>query len=142
MFDIGPPIGLMAVGLILWLAVTATIAGISIQTIGLILFVIGVVWLVIELAINRPRRTVATRERVVRTVLLQGATIGVIGVAVGLAAAAVFTRTLRNFVYGVSTLDPATFAVVSVMLIAVATIASVMPALRAVRLNPIAALRE
>ena len=65
MLDIGPPIGLIAVGLILWLAVTATIAGISIQTIGLILFVIGVVWLVIELAINRPRRTVATRERVV-----------------------------------------------------------------------------
>ena len=65
MLDIGPPIGLIAVGLILWLAVTATIAGISIQTIGLILFVIGVVWLVIEPAINRPRRTVATRERVV-----------------------------------------------------------------------------
>ena len=65
MFDIGPPIGLMAVGLILWLAVTASIAGISIQTIGLILFLIGLVWLVIEFAINRPRRTVATRERVV-----------------------------------------------------------------------------
>ena len=65
MFDIGPPIGLMAIGLILWLAVTATIAGISIQTIGLILFLIGLVWLVIELAINRPRRPVATRERVV-----------------------------------------------------------------------------
>jgi hypothetical protein len=65
MVDIGAPIGLIAVGLILWLAVTATIAGISIQTIGLILFVIGVVWLVIEIFTNRPRRTVATRERVV-----------------------------------------------------------------------------
>jgi hypothetical protein len=66
MVDIGPPIGLMAVGLILWLAVTATIAGISIQTIGLILFIIGVVWLVIELVTNRPRRAVAPpRERVV-----------------------------------------------------------------------------
>jgi hypothetical protein len=66
MVDIGPPIGLMAVGLILWLAVTATIAGISIQTIGLILFVIGLVWLVIEIVTNGPRRrTVATRDRVV-----------------------------------------------------------------------------
>ena len=65
MVDIGPPIGLMAVGLILWLAVTATIAGISIQTIGLILFLIGLVWLVIEIATNRPRRAVAPRERVV-----------------------------------------------------------------------------
>jgi flagellar biogenesis protein FliO len=72
MIDIGPPIGLMAIGLVLWLAVTATIAGISIQTIGVILFVIGVVWLVIELAVTRPRRRtyvedrpVARRERVV-----------------------------------------------------------------------------
>ena len=65
MADVGPPIALIAVGLILWLAITATIAGISIQTIGLILFLIGVVWLVIELVTNGRRRTVATRERVV-----------------------------------------------------------------------------
>jgi hypothetical protein len=66
MADAGPPIALIAVGLILWLAVTATIGGISIQTIGLILTVIGIAWLVIELVINRPRRTVApARERVV-----------------------------------------------------------------------------
>jgi hypothetical protein len=67
MVDLGPPIGLIAVGLILWLAVTATIAGISIQTIGLILFLIGLVWLAIELFANSRRRTtpVASRERVV-----------------------------------------------------------------------------
>lgn len=72
MVDIGPPIGLIAIGLILWLAVSATVAGISIQTIGVILFVIGVVWLVIELVQTRSRRTayvaeapVAQRERVV-----------------------------------------------------------------------------
>jgi hypothetical protein len=66
MADVGPPIALIAVGLILWLAVTATIAGISIQTIGLILFLIGVVWLVIEIATNGRRRgTVATHDRVV-----------------------------------------------------------------------------
>ena len=65
MADVGPPIALIAVGLVLWLAVTTTIAGISIQTIGLILFVIGVAWLVIELATNGRRRTVATHDRVV-----------------------------------------------------------------------------
>ena len=68
MADVGPPIALIAVGAILWLAITATIGGISIQTIGLILTLIGVVWLVIELVINGRRRTVApvaTRERVV-----------------------------------------------------------------------------
>lgn len=66
MADVGPPIVLIAVGAILWLAVTATIAGISIQTIGLILTIIGAVWLVIELVVNGRRRTAATtHERVV-----------------------------------------------------------------------------
>jgi uncharacterized membrane protein len=72
MVDIGPPIGLMAIGLILWLAVSASIAGISIQTIGLILFLVGIVWLVIELVQTRSRRTTyvadapaTRRERVV-----------------------------------------------------------------------------
>ena len=55
--DAGPPLVLMALGLILWLAVTATIAGISIQTIGMILFIVGVVWLVIEMI---QARSVAT----------------------------------------------------------------------------------
>ena len=63
MADTGPPLGLIAVGLVLWLAVHAAIAGISIQTIGLILFVIGVVWLVIEIAQARGWRR---RETVVR----------------------------------------------------------------------------
>lgn len=47
--DAGPPIVLMAIGLVLWLAVTATVAGISIQTVGVILFLVGLVWLVVEL---------------------------------------------------------------------------------------------
>jgi len=55
--DAGPPLVLMALGLILWLAVTATIAGISIQTIGMILFIVGAVWLVIEMI---QARSVAT----------------------------------------------------------------------------------
>jgi len=47
----------------LWLAVSATVAGISIQTIGLIVFLIGAVWLVIELVLSRGARR---RETVVR----------------------------------------------------------------------------
>jgi len=66
MADAGPPLVLMAFGLILWLAVKATLAGISIQTIGLILFIVGVVWLLIELVQSRGavgrRRAVAVRE--------------------------------------------------------------------------------
>lgn len=51
--DVGPPLVLMAIGLVLWLAVTATVAGISIQTIGMILFVVGAIWLVVELIQSR-----------------------------------------------------------------------------------------
>lgn len=66
--DAGPPIVLMALGLVLWLAVTATVAGISIQTVGMILFVLGVVWLVVEMlqarTTTRPRRDVVVEEPV------------------------------------------------------------------------------
>lgn len=56
--DTGAPIVLMAIGLVLWLAVTATVSGISIQTVGIILFVLGAVWLAFELLQARawPRR--------------------------------------------------------------------------------------
>jgi len=49
MADYGAPLVLMAIGLVLWLAVSATLAGISIQTIGVILFVAGLLWLLLEL---------------------------------------------------------------------------------------------
>ena len=60
--DAGPPLVLMALGLVLWLAVTATIGGISIQTIGVILFVVGAIWLVVEMF---QARAVAPRDRAV-----------------------------------------------------------------------------
>jgi membrane protein implicated in regulation of membrane protease activity len=71
MADAGPPLVLAAIGLILWLAVKATLAGISIQTIGIILFLAGVAWLIVELMQARSRRTVvrdapAVREERVR----------------------------------------------------------------------------
>ena len=63
MVDVGPPLVLTAVGLILWLAVDATLAGISIQTIGVILAVIGVIWLLIELVMRPRRRATVVREQ-------------------------------------------------------------------------------
>jgi predicted permease len=121
----------------------ATLAGV-----GLVLATAGIYGLIAYSVAQRTREfgirmaLGATRDRIVRTVLLQGASLGVIGVGVGLAGALAFTRTLQNFVYGVSTLDPATFGAVSVLLVIVACVASVVPALRAVRLNPTTALRE
>jgi hypothetical protein len=63
--DAGPPLVLMAIGLVLWLAVTATVAGISIQTVGVILFLVGLVWLVVELIQARTMgRTTVVEEPV------------------------------------------------------------------------------
>jgi hypothetical protein len=55
----------MALGLVLWLAVTASVAGISIQTVGMILFVVGAVWLVVELIQARTLRRGVVEEPVV-----------------------------------------------------------------------------
>jgi hypothetical protein len=53
MADAGPPLIVLALGLVLWLAVDATLAGISIQTIGVILALVGIVWLLIEVVQSR-----------------------------------------------------------------------------------------
>lgn len=57
MADAGPPLIVIAIGLVLWLAVDATLAGISIQTIGIILALVGIVWLLIEVLQSRALRT-------------------------------------------------------------------------------------
>jgi hypothetical protein len=59
--DAGPPLVLMAIGLVLWVAVSSTLGGIFFQTIGVILFVGGSVWLAAEMIQARSR----TRHRVV-----------------------------------------------------------------------------
>jgi hypothetical protein len=67
MADVGPPLVIVAIGLVLWLAVTTSIAGISIQTIGIILTIVGIVWLVLEMVqVRGRRRTVVRREPAVR----------------------------------------------------------------------------
>ena len=84
----------------------------------------------------------ATHEQILWSVLRQGAIMAIGGVAVGCVAAIFATRVLRNFVWGVSTLDAPTFVAVAALLIVVACAASLVPALRVVRLNPVSALRE
>ena len=84
----------------------------------------------------------ATRGGIIRSVLQQGALLAAVGVAVGVLGAVAFARTLESFVYDVSTLDVRTFVAVAVLLLGVAVLASLVPALRAVRLNPVTALRQ
>jgi ABC-type lipoprotein release transport system permease subunit len=63
-------------------------------------------------------------------------------VALGILASIGLTRSLQAFVFDVSTLDAPTFAVVAVVLMLVALAASVIPAVRATRLDPVATLRQ
>ncbi|HYA47981.1 MAG TPA: FtsX-like permease family protein, partial [archaeon] len=65
-----------------------------------------------------------------------------IGVAVGLAGALALGRVMSNLIYGVAATDPITIAAVTLLLGLVALFASIIPAYRATRIDPIRALRE
>jgi predicted permease len=83
----------------------------------------------------------AQPKDVMRLVLGQGARMALVGVAVGLAAALGLTRLMANQLFGVSAHDPLTFAAVAIMLTMVALLACYLPARRAVRVDPLVALR-
>lgn len=84
----------------------------------------------------------AQRAQVLALVLRQGAILTATGVALGLAGAAGVTRLLQSMLFGVTPLDPATFAAASLMFGLVATLASYLPARRATRVDPMVALRS
>jgi predicted permease len=83
----------------------------------------------------------ARASDVLRMVLRQELGAVALGVAAGLAAAAAATRVLATSLYGVGATDPATFAAVAGLLIAVALLATWVPARRATRVDPMGALR-
>ena len=84
----------------------------------------------------------AERHEVVRLVVGQGMRLTLMGVAVGLVAALGLTRLLASYLYSVRPTDPVTFVVVSAVMIAVALLASYIPARRATKVDPVVALRH
>jgi putative ABC transport system permease protein len=78
---------------------------------------------------------------VFRIVVGEGLRLALIGVGVGLIGALGATRVLRTFLYGVSAIDPVTFAVTAALLTLVAVAACYFPARRATRVDPMVALR-
>ena len=84
----------------------------------------------------------AQRGDVLRLVLAQGGKISVAGIAIGSAASAGLTWLMAKLLYSVSAVDPATFAAVAFVLAVIAMVASYIPARRALRVDPLVALRN
>jgi FtsX-like permease family len=78
---------------------------------------------------------------VIRLVLREGLGVTLFGVALGLVAALGLSRVMAGYVYGIKATDPVTFAGAFLLLILVALAACYIPARRATRVDPIAALR-
>ena len=84
----------------------------------------------------------AQRGHVLRLVLGYSLTRTAVGIALGLAGAAAMTRSLHGLLFGLTPLDPATFMGVAALFAIVATLAALLPAHRATRVDPLVALRN
>jgi predicted permease len=83
----------------------------------------------------------AARDHVVKLVMRQGMTLAIIGIAVGVLGALALTRLMTTQLFGIKPTDPLTFASVAILLGVVAALATLIPALRAARVDPVVAMR-
>ena len=119
----------------------------SLGLLGLVLAIIGVYGVVSYSAAQRTHEIGirialgARRSQVLRTVLRQGVLIVLFGSAFGILTAIAVARLVGSFLVGVSAIDPATYIGVSLVLAAIALLASFIPARRATRVDPMLALR-
>jgi predicted permease len=121
----------------------ATFAGLA-----LALAAIGI-YSVLSYAVRRRVREIGIRmalgaqiRDVLRLVVFEGMKPAVAGMLIGLTGALLLGRVLAKLVFGVKTTDPATFAAVSILLLAVALLATAVPAYRATRVDPMRTLRD
>ena len=79
---------------------------------------------------------------VLMLVARQGMRLACIGIVIGVLAGAIVTRLMGNLLFNVSTYDPLTYGTVSLLVLAIALLASWLPARRAARIDPVLALRQ
>jgi putative ABC transport system permease protein len=120
----------------------------SFAGLALVLAAVGI-YSVLAYAVRQRQREIGIRlalgaqlNDVLRMVVAEGMRPALIGVALGLAGAFVLKRTISSLIFGVSESDPLTFLSVSVLLAMVALVASILPAYRATKVDPMRALRE
>ncbi|MDP9323694.1 MAG: FtsX-like permease family protein, partial [Acidobacteriota bacterium] len=83
----------------------------------------------------------AQARQVMLPVLREGLRLALAGIAIGLAGSVAMSRVLNDFLFGIDATDPLTYGVVALLLLAVAVLASYIPSRRALRVDPITALR-
>ncbi len=117
-------------------------------TVALIIAAVGI-YGVISYAVSRRTHEIGVRialgaqaSDVLRMVVWRGMSLALIGVALGLAAALAMTRVMNNLLFNVSATDPLTFALVALLLVVIALIASFIPARRATKVDPLQAIRH
>lgn len=84
----------------------------------------------------------AQPRHVLALTVADGAKLALIGIAIGIAGALALTRVMTSLLFEVKPTDPATFALVTLVLALVALAASFLPARRAMRVDPVVALRN
>ena len=128
------------------LSFTMLMVGLA-ATLALILGAVGLYGVLSYRAMRRApeigvRMALGAEAKTVRRMFIwQGARVALLGVALGALAAAVLTKYIQTLLFGVGRFDVPAFVVMSAVMIAVALLASYVPARRASRVDPVVALR-
>ncbi len=120
----------------------------SFAGLAMLLAAVGI-YSVLSYAVRRRTREIGIRmalgaqvRDVLRLVVADGMKPTLLGVAIGIAGALALSRVVAKLIYGVSPTDPVTLVAVALLLATVAFLASVIPAIRATKVEPMVALHE